>query len=284
MGLVTMTEMLAKAREGSYAVGQFNMTNLEFTQAIVEAANEEQSPLILGIGEIALRYMGMNYTMGLVKAAVNHSTIPIALHLDHGSNFNVVMQCIQAGFSSVMIDGSHHPLADNIAITKKTVEASHAVGVSVEGELGRIGGVEENLTVEESEAQLTDPDEAIGFIRETGVDALAMAVGTAHGLYKSEPNVRIDNIRKVAEATALPLVLHGGSGIPDNTVRNSIQAGICKINVSTEMMAAFSDQVRLLMETERDIIDPRKFLRPAREAMKEVVRTKIRLFGSSGKA
>jgi len=279
-----MTQLLAAAKAKKYAVGQFNMNNLEFTQAIVDAAAEERSPLIFGVSEGALKYMGLEYTVAMAKAAADKYDIPVALHLDHGSTFDVVMKCIRAGFTSVMFDGSHHPFEENIALTKKVVEAAHAVGVSVEGELGTIGGVEDDLSVAEEDAQFAKPEEAIRFWEETCVDALALAVGTAHGIYKGEPRIRYDIIEAVAGKIQAPVVLHGGSGVPDEFIRKSISHGVGKINVNTENQVAFTGTIRDILTAKPDMIDPRKYLGPARDAIKEVVKSKIRLFGSNNQA
>lgn len=284
MPLVSMNEFLPKAKAGKYAVGQFNMNNLEFAQAITDAAIEEKSPFIFGVSEGALKYMGMEYTVAIAKAAADKSGLPIALHLDHGSSFEVAMACIRAGFSSVMFDGSHHPYEENIRLTKEIVKAAHAMGVSVEGELGTIGGVEDDISVDEEHANLAKPEEAIRFYEETGVDCLAIAVGTAHGMYKGEPKIHYDIIEKVAQAIPVPIVLHGGSGVPDDMIRESIQAGVGKINVNTENQVACTAAIREILAKDAKVYDPRKYLTPARAAMKEVVREKIRLFGSSNKA
>ncbi|OEF99857.1 fructose-1,6-bisphosphate aldolase, class II [Vulcanibacillus modesticaldus] len=284
MPLVSMTEMLKKAKEGKYAVGQFNMNNLEFTQAIVEAAVEENSPVILGVSEGALRYMGLEYTVAMAKAAAEKADIPIALHLDHGSSFEVAMKLIGAGFSSVMFDGSHYSYEENVKLTKKVVEAAHAMGVSVEGELGTIGGTEDDVSVAEEDALLANPVEAVQFYKETNVDALAIAVGSAHGVYKGEPKIRFDIIDAVSKEIDIPLVLHGGSGIPDETIKKAISYGIGKINVNTENQIAMTEKIREIFANDSKVYDPRKYLGPAREAIKEVVRDKIRLFGSNGKA
>jgi fructose-bisphosphate aldolase, class II len=196
----------------------------------------------------------------------------------------VVMKCIRAGFSSVMFDGSHYPFEENIRLTKKVVEAAHAVGVSVEGELGTIGGVEDDLNVSEEDAALADPDQAIRFWEETKVDAMAIAVGTAHGMYKGEPKIRYDIIEKVASQIEAPIVLHGGSGVPDESIQKAVSLGVGKINVNTENQVAMVKVVRELLDNNPDMIDPRKYLGPAREAIKETVKAKMRLFGSSGKA
>lgn len=284
MALVSMTEMLKKAKEGKYAVGQFNMNNLEFTQAIIEAAEEENSPVILGVSEGALKYMGLEYTVAMAKAAAEKSSVPIALHLDHGSTFEVAMKVIDAGFSSVMFDGSHYPYEENIEITKRVVEAAHAKGVSVEGELGTIGGTEDDLSVDEEHAKLTNPSEAIDFYSATKVDALAIAVGSAHGVYKGEPKIHFDIIDAVSKQIDIPLVLHGGSGIPDETIRTAISYGIGKVNVNTENQLAFTEKIREILNNDSKVYDPRKYLGPGRQAIKDVVKEKIRLFGSNGKA
>lgn len=284
MPLVSMNAFLPQAKSEGFAVGQFNINNLEFVQAIIEAGKEEQSPLIFGASEGAIRYMGLSNVVALSKVAAGESGLPVALHLDHGSSFEMVMKCIQAGFSSVMFDGSHYPLEENIRLTKKVVEAAHAVGVSVEGELGTIGGVEDDLEVAEEDAMIADPDEAIRFWKETRVDALAIAVGTAHGMYKGEPKIRFDVIEKVSKQIDVPIVLHGGSGVPDESIKKAIQLGVGKINVNTENQVASSAVVRRLLAEQPDLIDPRKYLGPAREAIKEVVKEKIRLFGSANKA
>lgn len=194
------------------------------------------------------------------------------------------MKCIRGGFSSVMFDGSHYPLEENIRLTKEIVKAAHAMGVSVEGELGTIGGVEDDISVDEADASLAKPEEAIRFYEETGVDALAIAVGTAHGMYKGEPNIRFDIIDEVAKAIPVPIVLHGGSGVKDEAIKEAIAKGVGKINVNTENQIACTDTIRDILGKDANVYDPRKYLGPARDAMVEVVRSKMRLFGSSGQA
>jgi fructose-bisphosphate aldolase class II len=284
MSLVSMNEFLPKAKANKFAVGQFNMNNLEFAQAIMEAAMELNSPFIYGVSEGALKYMGIEFTVAIAQAAAKKSGLPIALHLDHGSSFEVAMQCIRAGFSSVMFDGSHHSYEDNIRLTKEVVKAARAMGVSVEGELGTIGGVEDDISVDEKNANLAKPEEAIRFYEETGVDCLAIAVGTAHGMYAGEPNIHYDIIEKVAKAIPVPVVLHGGSGVPDEMIFKSIQAGVGKINVNTENQVACTEAIREVLNKEATVYDPRKYLTPARKAMVEVVKSKIKLFGSSNQA
>jgi fructose-bisphosphate aldolase, class II len=284
MPLVPMTDFLPRAKKEGFAVGQFNMNNLEFTQAIAEAAKEEQSPFIFGVSEGAMRYMGIEYVVAMAEIAAKQSGVPVALHLDHGSSFEVVMKCIQAGFSSVMFDGSHYPFEENIRLTKEVVKAAHAVGVSVEGELGTIGGVEDDLVVDEASAALAKPEEAIRFWEETKVDALAIAVGTAHGMYKGEPKIRYEIIEEVSKQVEAPIVLHGGSGVPDEAIQKSISLGVGKINVNTENQVAMTNTIREKLNGNPEMIDPRKYLGPGREAIKEVVKGKMRLFGSSNKA
>ncbi len=284
MPLVSMNEFLPKAKANKFAVGQFNMNNLEFAQAIVEAAMIEKSPFIFGVSEGALKYMGIEFTVALAEAAAKKSGLPIALHLDHGSSFEVAMKCIRAGFSSVMFDGSHYSFEENIRLTKEVVKAAHAMGVSVEGELGTIGGVEDDISVDEEDANLANPEEAIRFWEETGVDCVAIAVGTAHGMYAGEPNIRFDIIEQVARAIPVPIVLHGGSGVPDEMIRKSIEVGVGKINVNTENQVACTESIREVLGKDAKVYDPRKYLTPARNAMVKVVQSKIQLFGSSNQA
>ncbi|HZG73729.1 MAG TPA: class II fructose-bisphosphate aldolase [Chondromyces sp.] len=287
MPLVSMTEMLNKAKENGYAVGQFNLNNLEFTQAILQAAEEEKSPVILGVSEGAARYMGgFKLVVEMVKALIEEYkvTVPVAIHLDHGSSFEMCAKAIQAGFTSVMIDGSHHPLEENIALTKKVVELAHINGVSVEAELGRIGGQEDDLVVEEAEAAYAIPEECDRLVRETGVDCFAPALGSVHGPYKGEPNLGFDRMKEVMELTGVPLVLHGGTGIPTKDIEKAISLGTAKINVNTENQIASAKRVREVLAEKPNEYDPRKYLGPAREAIKETVKGKMREFGSSGKA
>lgn len=284
MPLVSMNEFLPKAKAGKYAVGQFNMNNLEFAQAITQAAMELKSPFIFGVSEGALKYMGIEYTVAIAKTAAEVSGLPIALHLDHGSSFEVAMKCIRAGFSSVMFDGSHYGFEENVRLTKEVVRAAHAMGISVEGELGTIGGTEDDVSLDHEMANLAKPEEAIRFYEETGVDALAIAVGTAHGMYAGEPNIHYDIIEKVSSAIPIPIVLHGGSGVPDDMIKKSIAAGVGKINVNTENQVACTATIREVFAKDAKVYDPRKYLGPARSAMVEVVKSKIELFGSAGKA
>lgn len=287
MPLVSMTEMLKKANEEKYAVGQFNLNNLEFTQAILQAAQEEKSPVILGVSEGAARYMGgYKLVVQMVKALMEEYgvTVPTAIHLDHGSSFESCARAIHAGFTSVMIDGSHLPLEENIALTKKVVELAHMFGVSVEAELGRIGGQEDDLSVEDAEASYAIPSECDRLVRETGVDCFAPALGSVHGPYKGEPKLGFDRMEEIMKLTGVPLVLHGGTGIPLKDIQKAISLGTAKINVNTENQMSSAKRVREVLRENPDMYDPRKYLGPAREAIKDTVKGKMRDFGSSGKA
>ncbi|MGG3451232.1 MULTISPECIES: class II fructose-1,6-bisphosphate aldolase [Bacillaceae] len=287
MPLVSMKEMLIKGKEEGYAVGQFNINNLEFTQAILQAAQEENSPVILGVSEGAAKYMGgFKLIVTMVKELMEeyNVTVPVAIHLDHGSSLEKCVQAIHAGFTSVMIDGSHHPLEENIELTKRVVQIAHAVGVSVEAELGRIGGQEDDLTVDAADAFYAIPSECDQLVRETGVDCFAPALGSVHGPYKGEPNLGFDRMKEVMELTGVPLVLHGGTGIPTKDIKKAISLGSAKINVNTESQISSTQAVRDVLNNDGEVYDPRKFLGPARDAIKETVRGKMREFGSAGKA
>ncbi|WP_209123385.1 class II fructose-1,6-bisphosphate aldolase [Alkalihalobacillus sp. BA299] len=287
MPLVSMKEMLEKAKAEKYAVGQFNLNNLEFTQAILLAAEEEKSPVICGVSEGAARYMGgFKTVVNMVKSLMEEYkvTVPVAIHLDHGSSFEKCVEAIHAGFTSVMIDGSHHPLEENIAITKQVVAVAHALGVSVEAELGRIGGQEDDLVVDEAEAAYAIPAECEQLVRETGVDCFAPALGSVHGPYKGEPNLGFDRMKEIDDLVGIPLVLHGGTGIPTADIQKAIEFGHAKINVNTESQISSAKAVREVLAEKPDLYDPRKYLGPARDAIKETVKGKMREFGSSNKA
>jgi len=304
--LVTSKELLKKAQREAYAVGAFNIQNLESLLAVVEAAAEEKSPVIVAVTPSAIKYGGLNFLAGLIKTAAEALPIPMSLHLDHGEEVETVKKCLEAGFTSVMIDGSHLPFEENISLTKHVVDLAHQKGVSVEGELGRLAGIEEK-TVAEREAVLTDPIEAEEFVRRTSVDALAVSIGTSHGAYKfkGEPKLDFERLKQIRERVDVPLVLHGASsvpqwiiekatkygaelagakGIPEDHIKKAIALGITKINIDTDLRLAFTATIREVLATSPKEFDPRKILGPAKEAMKEVVKAKMRLFGSSGKA
>lgn len=287
MPLVSMKEMLNKAKAEKYAVGQFNVNNLEFTQAILQAAEEEKSPVILGVSEGAARYMGgFKTVVGLVTNLMEeyNVTVPVAIHLDHGSSFEKCVEAIHAGFTSVMIDGSHYPLEENIALTKKVVDVAHTLGVSVEAELGRIGGQEDDLVVDDAEAAYAIPEECKELVEATGVDCFAPALGSVHGPYKGEPNLGFDHMKKIDSLVGIPLVLHGGTGIPTKDIQKAIEFGHAKINVNTENQIASAKAVRETLDAKPELYDPRKYLGPARDAIKATVIGKMREFGSSNKA
>lgn len=282
--LVTGRELLLDAQKRGYAVGAFNINNMEIVQAIIEAAEETNSPVILQASQGGIKYAGIEYIAALGKTAARNAKVPVALHLDHGTDFDQVMLCIRHGFTSVMIDGSRFPLEENIAFTKRVTEIAKAVGVSVEAELGKIGGTEDHITVHERDATLTDPDEAVRFVNETDVDFLAIAVGTAHGVYKGEPKLDFERIEAIRNKIAVPLVLHGASGVPDEALKRAIPLGISKINIDTDLRIAFSSAVKDFLKGDPDNIDPRKIIGPARTAMKERIMEKMHLFGSVDKA
>jgi len=284
MGFVTNAFLLNKAQERRYAVGAFNMNNMEIVQAIVETADEERSPVILQASQGAIKYAGLDYILGISRVALEMATVPMSLHLDHGTDIVQVVKCIRSGFSSVMYDGSKLPLEQNMANTKKISEIAHMVGISIEGELGRISGVEDQISVAEREAMMTDPDEAERFVNETQVDALAVSVGTVHGMRKREAALNIPLIEEIRKRVKIPLVLHGASGVPDGMVREAVKAGICKINIDTELRKAFTRGISIVLKEKPDEIDPRKILARAKLEMKEAVREKMRLFGCAGKA
>lgn len=284
MVLVPMSQILTKAQSLGYAVGGFNMNNLESLQAIMEVAEEERSPVIVQLSEGALKYVGIEYAEVCVKAAASKVTVPVALHLDHGGSFAKIIQCLRHGFSSVMIDGSKLPFEENVALVQKVVEAAKAIGVTVEAELGKIGGTEDDHTVDEREASMTIPEEAQTFVEKTKVDALAIAIGTAHGPYKGKPELDFERLAAIRKVVDIPLVLHGASGVYDQDIQKAISLGICKININTDFQQVFSGKIRQILLNDSEIYDPRKVIGPGKEAMKEKVREKIRLMGSNNRA
>ena len=311
MPLVTTTEMFKKAYEGGYAIGAFNVNNMEIVQAITEAAKEEQAPLILQVSAGARKYAKHGYLVHLVQAAIEDTDLPIALHLDHGADFEVCKSCIDGGFSSVMIDGSHHSFEDNIELTKKVVEYAHAHGVVVEGELGTLAGIEDDVKVEAGNEQFTKPEEVEEFVTRTGVDSLAIAIGTSHGAYKFKPGqtprLRFDILEEVSKRLPnFPIVLHGASsvpqefvklvnqyggampdaiGIPEEMLRQAATMAVCKINIDSDLRLAMTAAVRKHLVEHPDHFDPRQYLTPARDAIREMVRHKIvDVLGCNGKA
>lgn len=284
MSLVSIAELLKKAQQGHYAVGAFNCNNMEIVQAIVAAAEAEKSPVIIQASQGAIKYAGIEFISALTRLAAEKASIPVALHLDHGTSFTQVVQCIRNGFTSVMIDGSKLTLEENIALTNKVIEVARPLGVSVEAELGKIGGTEDDISVSEREALFTDPGEAEHFVKEAQVDALAIAIGTAHGQYKGIPQLDFERLKAIRKRVNIPIVLHGSSGVPEDAIREAVSLGVCKVNIDTNIREAFVAAARQALEKNPKEIDPRKMLGPAREAATEIIREKIRIFGSTGKA
>jgi fructose-bisphosphate aldolase class II len=307
MALKTNRELLGRAKKGGYAVGAFNINNLEILQAIVSAGEAEKSPAIIAVSEGAIQYAGMPYIVSMVRTASEQTFIPLSLHLDHGTDLEIIRSCIENGFTSVMIDGSHLEFEENVGVTRKVVEMAKGKGVSVEAELGRLKGIEEKISVSEKEAFLTDPQAAEAFVKRTEVDALAVAIGTSHGAYKfkGESKLDFDRLKEIGKRVYIPLVLHGASGvplsvleraerfgaklpgakgIPDDAIQKAISFGISKINIDTDLRLSFIGAVREVLLTKPEEFDPRKVLGPGREAIKQTVQSKMKLFGSSGKA
>lgn len=284
MPLVSMKEMLEKGKENGYAVGQFNINNLEYVQAILQAAEEEKSPVILGVSEGAGKYMGgFNVVVAMVKSLMESygTTVPVAIHLDHGSSFKKCAEAIHAGFTSVMIDGSHSPIEENIAVTGKVVELAQIHGVSVEAEVGTVGGEEDGVI---GGIQYADLEECQRLVKEAEIDCLAPALGSVHGEYQGEPNLGFKEMEEILNAVNVPLVLHGGTGIPTKDIQKAISLGTAKINVNTENQLAQTRAVRKTLEEKPNLYDPRKYLGPGTEAIKETVKGKMREFGSSNQA
>lgn len=311
MPLVTSTEMFKKAYEGGYAIGAFNVNNMEIIQGITEGAKELNAPLILQVSAGARKYANHTYLMKLVEAAIIETGLPICLHLDHGDSFELCKSCIDGGFTSVMIDGSHHGYEDNVALTRQVVEYAHDHGVVVEGELGRLEGVEDDVKVAIGQGSYTDPDQVYDFVTRTGVDSLAIAIGTSHGAYKfkpgTKPQLRFDILEEVQKRLpGFPIVLHGASsvipefvekinkfggnmpdaiGVPEDMLRQAASMAVCKINIDSDLRLAMTASVREHLYTHPDHFDPRQYLKPGREAIKQMVIHKIQyVLGCENKA
>ncbi|MGI6433897.1 MAG: class II fructose-1,6-bisphosphate aldolase [Syntrophomonadaceae bacterium] len=284
MPLVGVDALLSKAQQEGYAVGAFNANNMEIIQAIIQAAELEKSPVIMQASQGAIKYAGLDFITGMVRIAAEKSAVPVALHLDHGTDFDQVIQCIRSGFTSVMYDGSKLSLDENIAMTRKILEIANPIGVSVEAELGKIGGTEDHIHVDLHEAAYTDPQEARYFVEQTGIKSLAIAIGTAHGQYKGEPQLDFDRLAAIQALVNIPIVLHGSSGVPDEAVRKAISLGVRKVNIDTNIREAFVGAMKKVIESKPQEIDPRQILGPARQATIEIIREKMKLFGSSGRA
>ncbi|OGL94631.1 fructose-1,6-bisphosphate aldolase, class II [Candidatus Uhrbacteria bacterium RIFOXYB12_FULL_58_10] len=306
--LVTLSSVLAKARRGRYAVGAFNINNLETLQSVIAAAEAERAPVVVQTSEGAIEYAGMEELGLLTHLAALRSRCPVVFHLDHGKNTDLVVKAIQSGYyTSVMFDGSSLPYEENVATTKRIVKLAHAKRVSVEAELGAIAGIEDFVSVEERDAHLTDPTQAKEFVKRTGIDALAIAIGTSHGAFKFKHESRLDfaRLKKITELVSVPLVLHGASGVPaaikaqctkygceiaaakgvsDSSIKKAVGLGIRKVNVDTDLRIAFDAGIRKFLHDKPGVIDPREILKPARELMTKVVRQKMKLLGCAGKA
>ena len=288
MAFVTTKEMLKEAQKGRYGIGAFNANNMEIIQAIIETAEEEKSPVILQASQGAIKYAGLDMIVAMVKVMAEKATVPVALHLDHGTDYYQNIKCLRAGFTSLMVDGSKLPFDENVEMTKKVVEMAHVCDIPVEAELGQIGRMgdsdEPGVALEKVKESMAVPEEAVKFAELTGIDSLAAAVGTIHGCRTPFAKLDIPRIEKIRELTDLPLVLHGASGANDEEVKKGIAAGICKINIDTLIRMKFIEKIREIIKMNPEEIDPRKILGPAREAAKEIIRDRIRVFGSNGKA
>jgi len=302
-----LKEMYPDAVKKYYAIGQFNVNNLEFVQAALEAAEEMKSPMIIAASLSAIKYAGMNYLCSIVKTGAEAVSAPVALHLDHGQTFDDAKRCIEAGFTSVMIDGSHFPFEENIRVTREVTDYAAPLGIQVEAELGRLGGIEDDISVDERDARMTDPDEAIEFVEKSKCDSLAVAIGTSHGAYKFKGDVVLafDRIEKIKQRLNMPLVMHGSSGVlqdmvekcnkfggdikgakgvDDESIKKAISLGINKVNIDTDLRLAWTATVREMLADKPENFDPRKYLGPAREAVKQVIKHKMEVLGSAGKA
>lgn len=284
MALVNPLKFIEAAQKKGVAIASFNIHNMETIQAVVEGAAEERAPVIIQTTPGTLRHAGIPYIAACCKTASDLYDIPIALHVDHCPSYETIVKCIQAGYTSIMIDGSKLPYDENVALVKKVAELCHAAGVAVEGELGRIGGTEDDMTVDEKEATFTVPSEAVDFVKQTGIDILAIAIGTAHGMYKGEPKLDFDRLHEIKDLVSLPLVLHGASGVPDDSVIKSIAGGICKVNIATELKIPMANAIKKVFAADSEENDPRNYMGAAKEAVKEVVIRKIRLCRSNGLA
>jgi len=278
MSLTAMLDMLKPARGGGYAVGAFEVWDMASIQAVIGAAEKLNQPVILQLGPFEIDYAGLDELSRLAIDHARKASVPVAVHLDHGDSLERVKACIERGFTSVMLDVSHLPFEENAAATKEVVRLAHARGITVEGELGRIGGEEAGINVTNSDVHLTDPDEAVRFVQETGVDVLAVAIGTAHGFYKEQPNIRLGLLKRIAEKVSVPLVLHGGSDVPGRIIKEAIGIGISKVNVCTELVAAFANAF-FGEKSDEDFryTVPGVYEKP-RRAGRELVMKKIRLF------
>ena len=283
MAFVTSRQLLSDAQKEGYAVGAFNVENMEMVQAVAAAAEELQAPVIMQTTPSTVKYADLAYFYANAKAAAESVSVPVVIHLDHGNSFELAMRALRTGYTSVMIDGSHGTFEENIAVSKAVADACHPSGVPVEAELGKVGGKEDDLEGGEGNPY-TDPEEAGIFVEKTGVDSLAVAIGTAHGVYKGIPRLDVERLSEIREVVTIPLVLHGTSGVPDDAVRECIRRGICKVNYATDLRIAFSRGVKAYLKENPDVFDPKKYGAAGREEVKRYVMDKIRVCGSDGKA
>ncbi|MGB6130047.1 MAG: class II fructose-1,6-bisphosphate aldolase [Psychrilyobacter sp.] len=282
--LFSVKQMLLDAQKGRYAVPAFNVHNLETIQTVVEAAVELNSPVIVAATPGTMKYAGEDFFIKIVEHCANKYDIPIAMHLDHHEDIDAIKRAIQIGTNSVMIDASHCDFDENIKKVKEVVDYAHKYGITVEGELGILGGIEDDLEVDAKDALYTNPAQAREYIEKTGIDSLAVAIGTAHGVYAKEPNLDFERLAEIKAVVDIPLVLHGASGVPAEQVRRAIELGICKVNIATELKMPFAEKVREVLNNNPNESDPRKYLTPAKKVMKEVAMKKILMCGSEGKA
>ena len=283
MALVTTKQMLLEAQKNAYAVGAFNVENMEMVQAVVSAAEELHSPVIMQTTPGTLNYADLDYFYANAKTAAQKASVPVAIHLDHGNSFELAMKALRAGYTSIMIDGSHDSFEQNIAVSKAVVDACHPSAIPVEAELGKVGGKEDDLEGGEDNPY-TDPQQAKQFVEATGIDFLAVAIGTAHGVYKGILKLDVNRLSEIKKVVSIPLVLHGTSGVPDETVQECIRRGICKVNYATDLRIAFSKGVKTVLHENPDTIDPKKYNAQGREEVKQYVMNKIKVCGSVGKA
>ena len=282
MPLVTTEQMLLDARDGGYAVGAFNVVHMEMVQAVLAAAEELGAPVIMQTTPSTVKYASLDYYYSSALAAAKNSRIPAAIHLDHGSSFELAMQALRVGYTSIMIDGSHSVFEENIAVTKRVVDACAPSRVSVEAELGKVGGKEDDL--DGGNGGYTDPLEAKEFAERTGVNSLAVAIGTAHGVYSGEPRLDLERLSEIRKVVEIPLVLHGASGLSDDAVKESIKRGICKVNFATELRIAYSDGVKKVLAEAPETFDPKKYGAVGRENVKQLVMNRMKVCGCDGKA
>ena len=283
MPLVTTKELLLDAQKNGYAVGAFNVENMEMVQAVVAAAEELNSPVIMQTTPSTVKYAGLDYFYANVKTAAERAKVPVVMHLDHGNSFELAMQALRVGYTSIMIDGSHGSFEENIAVSKAVADACHPSLVPVEAELGKVGGKEDDLDGGD-ENPYTDPRQAVEFVERTGVDFLAVAIGTAHGVYKGTPKLDVDRLSEIRKVVTIPLVLHGTSGVPDEAVKECIKRGICKVNYATDLRIAFTKGVNEVFHENPDVFDPKKYNARGREEVKKYVMGKMLVCGSDGKA